>query len=92
MVDVTTSWQKSSDAFRVIRVWVTRGRKIVGKSVSVTVKTKPVKLRVTRTSGSTYQLVHVSNLPRGKLHFKLRATKLHGATKVITQVSQSRKR
>lgn len=91
-VTLTSSWSDRTNAFSIVKVWVTRGRRVVGKSVDVSLKAKPKKLRIKRTNGETYQVVAVSNLPSGKLHFKLKATKLLAPSKVITQVTQSSSR
>jgi hypothetical protein len=87
-VEITSTWNQATSLVRVYKIWVTRGKHVVGKSVSVTVKTPVRKLKITRTTGSTYQVIRVTNLPRGKLHFKLKATKLGGPTKVVTQILQ----
>jgi hypothetical protein len=53
------------------------------------------KLRVTRRTGATFMTVRVKRLVKGKLRFKLRATRLAapGATvDLTTQVSRTRRR
>jgi hypothetical protein len=89
-VTLTTSWVQG--AFSIVRVWVTRGHATVGKSVAVPLKAHPVKLRITRKNGSTYQIVQITNLPRGTLHFKIKPKRLLGPSKVITQILQSSRR
>jgi hypothetical protein len=56
---------------------------------------KPKKLKVTVKTGSTFAVVKVSRLVKGKLKFKVRATTIGSGQPQVTlttQVSQSRRR
>jgi hypothetical protein len=81
------SWSSPLDTFAI------SGLKIVRKGRTVAHAAKVRKLRVKVKSGSTFAVVKVSRLVRGKLRFKVKARTVgSGAPKVTltTQVSQSR--
>jgi hypothetical protein len=87
-VQITLSWSSPLDAFTIARVQVVRK----GKAVAVAARKR--HLKVTKRHGSTFLVVKLSKLVRGKLRFTVRATKIgSGAPQVAltTQVTQRRR-
>ena len=87
-VRFTLSWLNPADSFDIGSFRITRKGKVVAKS-------RVRKLKVTRRRGLSFQTVKVSRLTRGKLTFRLKASKLAfpGAqVKLTTQATRSRKR
>jgi hypothetical protein len=89
-IQITLTWASPLDKFKVF------GLRLVGKGGALAVASsrhrKPGKLKVTTTKSSTFTVVKVSRLRKGRLHFSVKATKIgSGAPKVTltTQVSQS---
>jgi hypothetical protein len=89
-VQITLTWASPLDKFKV------SGLRLVGQGGALAVASsrhrKPGKLKVTTTTSSTFTVVKVSRLRKGRLHFSVKATKIgSGAPKVTltTQVSQS---
>jgi von Willebrand factor type A domain len=83
------SWTSPLDKFTI------SGLKVVRKGKTVARAAKVRKLKVKVKSGTTFAVVKVSRLVRGKLRFKVKAATVgSGAPKVTltTQVSQSRHR
>jgi hypothetical protein len=84
---LTLSWASPLDAFTI------SGLQIVRKGKTVAVSSRKHKLKVITRHGSTFLVVKLSNLVKGTLRFKVRATKIgSGAPKVqlTTQVTQTR--
>ena len=87
-VRFTLSWLNPADSFDVGSFRITRKGKLVAKS-------RVRKLKLTRRRGLSFQTVKVSRLTRGKLTFRLKASKLAfpGAqVKLTTQATRSRSR
>jgi hypothetical protein len=87
------SWTSPLDKFTISGIKVVRKGKVVAKSAKK--HKKPKKLKVTVKTGSTFAVVKVSRLVKGKLKFKVKAATIgSGAPQVTltTQVSQSRRR
>jgi hypothetical protein len=83
------TWTSPLDRFKVTNVRIVRGKKVVARAARVH------KLKVKVSKGTTFVVVKVSRLVRGKLRFNVKAVKIgSGAPKVrlTTQVSQSRRR
>ena len=83
------TWANAADAFTIRGFRVIRRGKLVAKSAKVR------RLKVTRRKGATFTTVKVSKLVRGKLRFKLRATRLSApgtGVDLTTQVSRSARR
>jgi hypothetical protein len=83
------TWADAGDAFTI------RGFRVIRKGDVVARGAKVRRLKVTRRTGATFMTVRVKRLVRGKLRFKLRATRLAspGATvNLTTQVSRTRRR
>lgn len=86
---LTLSWTSPLDQFAIGQV------KVVKRGRVVAVASKKRTLRLTTRKGATFLVVKVGNLTRGKLQFKLRATRVgSGAASVnlTTQVTQSRRK
>ncbi len=87
---VAISWASPLDRFKIAGLKIVRGGKVVAKSSA-----KKRKLKVTVREGSTFAVVKVSRLVKGKLRFAVKATTIaSGQPKVTltTQVSQTRRR
>jgi hypothetical protein len=86
---IALSWPSPLDRFKISKVRIVRGGKVVARAAKVR------KLKVTVHKGSTFAVVKVTRLVKGKLRFTVKATKIgSGQPKVrlTTQVSQSRKK
>ena len=86
---LTLSWSSPLDQFTLAQVQIVKRGRVVA------VASRKRHLRLTTRKGSTFLVVKVGNLTRGKLKFKVRATRIgSGAPSVnlTTQVTQSRRR
>jgi hypothetical protein len=86
---VAISWASPLDHFKIAGLKIVRGGKVVAKASAKR------KLKVTVREGSTFAVVKVTRLVKGRLRFAVKATTIaSGAPKVTltTQVSQSRRR
>jgi len=86
---LTLSWTSPLDRFTI------SGLRIVKRGRVVAVASRTRHLRLTTRKGDTFLVVKVGNLTRGKLQFKVRATRIgSGAPQVslTTQVTQTRRR
>ncbi|MBS1869424.1 MAG: VWA domain-containing protein [Actinobacteria bacterium] len=86
---LTLSWSSPLDRFTIA------GVRIVKRGRVVAVAARKRHLKLTTRKGDTFLVVKVGNLTRGKLQFKVRATRIgSGAPRVnlTTQVTQSRRR
>jgi hypothetical protein len=86
-LQIALTWSSPLDAFTI------SGLKLVnhGKTIAVGARRK---LKVTRTTSATFVLLKVSGLTRGKLKFKVKATKVGSGqpqARLTTQVSHSRR-
>jgi hypothetical protein len=88
-IQITLTWASPLDKFKV------SGLRLTGPKGLIAVASrpkKPAKLKVTRAVSTTFTVLKVSNLRKGKLHFAVKATAVgSGAPKVTltTQVGQS---
>ncbi|HEV7398649.1 MAG TPA: vWA domain-containing protein [Solirubrobacterales bacterium] len=88
-IQITLTWASPLDKFKV------SGLRLSGPKGLIAVASrpqKPAKLKVTRTVSTTFAVLKVSHLRKGKLHFAVKATTIgSGAPKVslTTQVGQS---
>jgi hypothetical protein len=85
-VQITLTWTNPVDNFKLT------GLRLVGKNGLVAVASrKPGKLKVTKTTSSTFTIVKVSKLRKGTLRFKVKGAKVDSAAKatLTTQVGQS---
>jgi hypothetical protein len=85
---IALSWPSPLDKFKITGVRIVRSGKVVARAAKVR------KLKVKVHKGSTFAVVKVTRLVKGKLRFTVKATKIgSGAPKVTltTQVSQTRR-
>jgi hypothetical protein len=89
-IQITLTWTSPLDKFKI------SGLQLVGKKGVIAIaprpQRKPGKLEVTRTTSTTFTVLKVSQLRKGRLRFSVKAAKVaSGAPKVslTTQVSQS---
>ncbi len=87
-VRIALTWASPLDRFKV------SGLKLVGRGgrTLAVASSRPRRLKVTTTTSSTFTVLKVSGLSKGKLRFSVKATKVgSGAPKVTltTQVGQS---
>jgi hypothetical protein len=88
-VNTALSWDSAENAFDIVGIRVVRKGKTVARGSRVR------KLRVTKRRGATNVTVKISRLVRGKLVFKLKATRLASAgsgVELTTQVVRSKRR
>lgn len=87
-VNTALSWDDENDAFDIVGIRVIRKGKTVARASKVR------KLKVTKRRGATNVTVKISRLVRGRLAFRLKATKLSGggSAQLTTQVVRSKKR
>jgi len=86
---LTLSWSSPLDSFTIGKL------RIVKRGRVVAVASRKRHLRLTTRKGSTFLVVKVANLTRGKLQFKVRATRIGSgepSVNLTTQVTQSRRR
>lgn len=89
-IQITLTWASPLDKFKVSGLRLTGPKGLI--AVASRPKKKPAKLKVSRTVSTTFTVLKVSGLRKGKLHFAVKATSIgSGAPKVIltTQVGQS---
>ena len=88
-LQITLTWASPLDRFKL------SGLRLIGKNGFVAVasrKRPPGKLKVTKTTSTTFTIVRVSKLRKGTLHFKVKAAKIASGTPkatLTTQVGQS---
>jgi hypothetical protein len=85
---IALSWPSPLDKFKISNIRIVRGGHVVARAAKVR------KLKVTVKKGTTFTVVKVKRLVKGKLRFTVKATKIgSGVPKVslTTQVSQTRK-
>jgi hypothetical protein len=91
---IAATWTNESDRFSVQRIEVRRGGRVVAKTgrIKRSQRRRVRRLRVERTSGSTFATYSVKGLVRGTLAFRVKATRLGApGTKAITQVATPRR-
>ncbi len=87
------SWTSPLDKFTISGIKVLRKGTVVAKSARK--HKKPKKLKVKVKTGSTFAVIKVQRLVKGKLKFKVKATTIGSGQPQVTlttQVSQSRRR
>ncbi|MGH2973827.1 MAG: vWA domain-containing protein [Solirubrobacterales bacterium] len=89
-IQITLTWTSPLDKFKL------SGLRLIGKKGVIATaprrQSKPGKLKVSRTTSSTFTVLKVSSLRKGRLRFSVKAAKVaSGAPKasLTTQVSQS---
>ena len=86
---LTLTWASPLDSFKLSGLKIVRSGKVVARASRV----KHLKVKTTR--GTTFTVVKVTNLVKGKLRFVVKATKVGSGApqvKLTTQVSQSRRK
>jgi hypothetical protein len=85
-INTALSWDDSGDAFDIVGIRVVRKGKTVARASRVR------KLRVTKRRGATFVTAKISRLVRGRLVFRLKATRLSsgGNVQLTTQIVRSR--
>jgi hypothetical protein len=85
-LQITLTWANPLDKFKLV------GLRLVGKNGVLAVASRaPGKLKVTKTTSSTFTILKVSKLRKGTLRFKVKAAKVGSGSKatLTTQVGQS---
>ncbi len=87
-IQITLTWASPLDKFKLT------GLRLVGKNGLLAVASRnrpPGKLKVTKTTSSTFTILKVSKLRKGTLRFKVKAAKVGSGSKatLTTQVGQS---
>jgi hypothetical protein len=77
---MTLSWSSPLDSFTISNVRIVRK----GKTVAVAAR----KLKVTKRAGTTFLVARFSQLARGSLRFKVRATKIGSGSPHVSLTSQ----
>lgn len=88
-LQITLTWASPLDKFKL------SGLRLVGKNGLVAVASRSVgKLKVVKTTSSTFTIVKISKLRKGTLHFGVKAAKVASGSKatLTTQVGQSTNR
>jgi len=88
-LQITLTWANPLDKFKLV------GLRLIGKNGLLAVASRaPGKLKVTKTTSSTFTILKVSKLRKGTLHFKVKAAKVGSGSKatLTTQVGQSRRK
>ena len=96
-IQITLTWVSPLDRFKLVGLRVTRRKQGVLAVASRKRRhhRRPSKLKVTQKTSSTFTILKVSRLKKGRLHFKVKAAKVaSGSPKVslTTQVSQIRRK
>ncbi len=89
-IQITLTWTSPLDKFKVSGLRLTGPQGLI--AVASRPNKKPAKLKVSRTVSTTFTVLKVSSLRKGKLHFAVKAASIgSGAPKVTltTQVGQS---
>jgi von Willebrand factor type A domain len=88
-IQITLTWASPLDKFKISGLRLTGPKGLI--AVAARAK-KPAKLKVSKTLSTTFTVLKVSHLRKGRLHFAVKATAVgSGAPKAIltTQVGQS---
>jgi hypothetical protein len=90
-IQITLTWASPLDKFKL------NGLALLGKNGVLAVASRshpPGKLKVTKTTSSTFTIVKISKLRKGTLRFKVKAAKVGSGAKatLTTQVGQSSRR
>jgi von Willebrand factor type A domain len=88
-IQITLTWASPLDKFKLV------GLALIGKNGPLAVASRshrrPGKLKVTKTTSSTFTILKVSRLRKGTLRFKVKAAKVASGAKatLTTQIGQS---
>jgi len=84
-LQITLTWASPLDKFKL------SGLRLIGKNGLIAVASRsqpPGKLKVTKTTSSTFTIVKVSKLRKGTLSFKVKAAKIGSGTPKVTLTTQ----
>jgi hypothetical protein len=99
-IQITLTWANPSDRFRLYGLKIVAGGQTVAVASSSSSASasrrrhrRPGKLGVKQTTSSTFTVLNVSHLRKGRLRFKVQAAKLRSGPEatLTTQVSQIRR-
>jgi hypothetical protein len=99
-IQITLTWANPLDRFKLYGLKIVAGGQTVAKASASSAsasrhrhRRKPRKLKVEQKASSTFTVLTIKHLRKGRLRFKVRAAKLGSASEatLITQVSQSRR-
>jgi len=85
-IQITLTWASPLDKFKVSGLRLTGPRGLI--AVASRPKKKPAKLKVTRAVSTTFTVLKVSNLRKGRLHFAVKATSIGSGTPKVTLTTQ----
>lgn len=101
VVQITLTWANPADRFKLYGLKVVAGGRVVAKASASSATAsrrggrhrKPRKLKVEQKTSSTFTVIKVKHLRKGRLRFKLRGAKVASGSEatLITQVSQVRR-
>ncbi|HET6571439.1 MAG TPA: hypothetical protein VFG58_08135 [Solirubrobacterales bacterium] len=94
-IQITLTWANPLDKFKLVGLRLVGKRGLLATASGKRRHRKPSKLKVRTTSSSTFTILRVSRLKKGKLRFKVKALKVgSGSPKatLTTQVGQLRHR
>jgi von Willebrand factor type A domain len=89
-LQIALTWANPLNSFKIFGLKLVSGKKVL--AVAPRPQKKPAKLQVTRNASSTFVVLKVSHLRKGRLVFKVGAAKLGGGEStatLTTQVGQS---
>jgi len=92
-IQIALTWASSLNSFKISGLKLVSGKKVL--AVAGRPQPKPAKLQVTRNASSTFAIVKVSHLRKGRLVFKVSAAKIasgESTATLTTQVGQSSKK
>lgn len=81
-VQVALTWPSSASSFDVTGVTLTSGSRTL---------TATEKLRITKTRGAKWLDVRIKGIHAGKLTFNIVAKRVHGRTRVVAKIRQSKR-
>lgn len=93
-VQLTISWSNPGDKFKIYGLTIVAGRRVVAATTRLHRHNRKLrKLKVKQKGSSTFIVLNVRHLTKGRLRFKVRAAKLNSGSQatLTTQVSQQRK-
>lgn len=85
-VQVALTWANSDSSFDAVGFTLTSGARTLAVFPS-----SSEKLRVTKKRGAKWLDVRIKGLHKGKLKFKIVAKRVHGRTRVIAKIRQSKR-
>jgi hypothetical protein len=87
-LQIALTWANPLDAFTISGVKLVSGKKVLAVAARPGKKQKPAKLKVIREGSPTFLVLKVSGLRKGRLVFKVKATKVGSGTPKATLTTQ----